>query len=150
MRRNKIASRKLGLGKYKRSNPDGEVLPRNFLTGDFIRNLCISRGTLTPEERAVIQNHMQITINMLENSFPRHLRRVPEFAGGHHETMIGTGYPRGLRKEDMSVQARMMAIADIFGALTASDRPYKPAKKLSVALDILGGRKTQSHRPRFI
>ena len=143
-RQNRV--KEIGSWEVQRSNPDGELTSKNFLTGDFIRNLCISRGTLTPEERAVIQNHMQITINMLEKlPFPRHLRRVPEFAGGHHETMIGTGYPRGLRKEDMSVQARMMAIADIFEALTASDRPYKPAKKLSVALDILGGFKKRNH-----
>ena len=143
-RQNRV--KEIGSWGLQRSNPDGVIVLKNFLTGDFIRNLCISRGTLTPEERAVIQNHMQITINMLEKlPFPRHLRRVPEFAGGHHETMIGTGYPRGLRKEDMSVQARMMAIADIFEALTAADRPYKPAKKLSVALNILGGFKKRNH-----
>ena len=93
MRRSKIASSKLALGKYKEAILMEKYF-QGFLTGDFIRNLCISRGTLTPEERAVIQNHMQITINMLEKlPFPRHLRRVPRFAGGHHETMIGTGYP---------------------------------------------------------
>ena len=143
-RQNRV--KEIGKWQITRTSKDGTSQFKNLLNGDFIRNLCISRGTLTPEERAIIQNHMQITINMLEKlPFPRHLRRVPEFAGGHHETMIGTGYPRGLRKEDMSVQARMMAIADIFEALTASDRPYKPAKKLSVALEILGGFKKRNH-----
>ena len=83
---------------------------------------------------------------MLEQlPFPKHLTRVPEFAGGHHETMIGTGYPKGLFKEDMSVQARMMAIADIFEALTASDRPYKEAKSLSEAMRIMGIFKRKNH-----
>jgi HD-GYP domain-containing protein (c-di-GMP phosphodiesterase class II) len=78
------------------------------------------------------------TIVMLESlPFPRHLRRVPEYAGGHHEKMDGTGYPRGLKKEDMSVPARVMAIADIFEALTAADRPYKPPKTLSESIKIM-------------
>jgi HD-GYP domain-containing protein (c-di-GMP phosphodiesterase class II) len=76
---------------------------------------------------------------MLEGlPFPRHLRRVAEYAGGHHEKMDGTGYPRGLKREDMSIPARVMAIADIFEALTAADRPYKPAKKLSESIKIMG------------
>jgi HD-GYP domain-containing protein (c-di-GMP phosphodiesterase class II) len=62
---------------------------------------------------------------------------VPEYAGGHHEKMDGTGYPRGLRGEDMSIPARVMAIADIFEALTAADRPYKPPKRLSEAIRIM-------------
>jgi HD-GYP domain-containing protein (c-di-GMP phosphodiesterase class II) len=79
------------------------------------------------------------TIVMLENlPFPPHLRRVAEYACGHHEKMDGTGYPRGLKREQMSIPARVMAIADIFEALTAADRPYKPAKKLSEALKIMG------------
>jgi HD-GYP domain-containing protein (c-di-GMP phosphodiesterase class II) len=79
------------------------------------------------------------TIIMLEGlPFPRHLRRVAEYAGGHHEKMDGTGYPRGLKREDMSIPARVMAIADIFEALTAADRPYKPAKKLSESIKIMG------------
>jgi len=78
-------------------------------------------------------------VRMLESlPWPRHLRNVPEYAGGHHERMDGKGYPRGLRGEQMSVQARLMAIADIFEALTACDRPYKKGKMLSESLDILG------------
>ncbi|HEY8358007.1 MAG TPA: HD domain-containing phosphohydrolase, partial [Ramlibacter sp.] len=103
-----------------------------------IYNLSISRGTLTAEDRYKINEHMAQTIVMLESlPWPRHLRRVPEYAGGHHEKMDGTGYPRGLKREDMSVPARVMAIADIFEALTAADRPYKPPKTLSESLRIM-------------
>lgn len=117
-----------------------------LLTDDEIYNLCISRGTLTSEERSVINNHIVATIKMLESlPYPKHLRRVPEFAGGHHERMDGTGYPRGLVREEMSVQARVMGIADIFEALTAGDRPYKKAMKLSQALTILGRMKEENH-----
>lgn len=101
--------------------------------------MCVARGTLNDEERRIINRHIDITIDMLESlPFPKHLKNVPEYAGGHHEKMDGTGYPRGLKKEQMSVQARIMAIADIFEALTASDRPYKKAKTLSESLRILG------------
>jgi HD-GYP domain-containing protein (c-di-GMP phosphodiesterase class II) len=100
--------------------------------------MAVKRGTLTEEERQKINDHIAITIEMLEQlPFPKHLRNVPEFAGGHHEKMDGTGYPRGLKGEEMSPPARMMAIADIFEALTAADRPYKKAKKLSEALFIM-------------
>ena len=77
--------------------------------------------------------------------WPRHLRRVPEYAGGHHERMDGKGYPRGLRREQMSWQARMMGIADIFEALTAHDRPYKKAMTLSQALSILDNFRQNGH-----
>ncbi|MDP2706091.1 MAG: HD domain-containing phosphohydrolase, partial [Burkholderiales bacterium] len=101
-------------------------------------NLSIGRGTLTEEDRYKINDHMVQTIIMLGAlPFPRHLRRVPEYAGGHHEKMDGTGYPRGLKKEEMSVPARIMAIADIFEALTAADRPYKPPKTLSESIKIM-------------
>ena len=119
---------------------------QNILSEEFVYNLCIPYGTLTKEERLTIQKHMSITIDMLEKlPFPKHLKKVPEYAGGHHETMIGTGYPQGLKKEDMSTPARMMAIADIFEALTAADRPYKKAKPLSLAMEILGGFKRRNH-----
>jgi HD-GYP domain-containing protein (c-di-GMP phosphodiesterase class II) len=119
------------------TGPDGQ--PRALLSDEEVYNLTISRGTLTPEERAVINHHIVATISMLESlPYPRHLARVPEFAGGHHEHMDGTGYPRGLTRGQMSVQARVMAIADVFEALTAGDRPYKKAMKLSQALSILG------------
>jgi HD-GYP domain-containing protein (c-di-GMP phosphodiesterase class II) len=83
---------------------------------------------------------------MLESlPWPRHLKRVPEYAGGHHERMDGKGYPKGLKRDEMSVQARMMAIADIFEALTAKDRPYKKGKTLSESLQILGGFRQRDH-----
>lgn len=111
-----------------------------------LHNLTVSRGTLTAEERYKINEHIVHTIRMLSAlPFPRHLRDVPELAGGHHETLIGTGYPRGLRKDQMSEVARMMAIADIFEALTSSDRPYKPAKTLSQALKIMAFMKRDQH-----
>jgi HD-GYP domain-containing protein (c-di-GMP phosphodiesterase class II) len=89
---------------------------------------------------------MAVTINMLESlPFPKKLRRVPEYAGGHHEKMDGTGFPKGLKREEMSLPARMMAIADIFEALTARDRPYKPPMKISMALGILKRMKQDKH-----
>jgi HD-GYP domain-containing protein (c-di-GMP phosphodiesterase class II) len=94
---------------------------------------------LLPEERKIINRHIDITIKMLESlPWPRHLKNVPEYAGCHHERMDGKGYPRGLLREQMSLQARMMGIADIFEALTAKDRPYKKGKTISEALTILG------------
>lgn len=117
-----------------------------ILSEEYVYNLCIQKGTLTVEERDKIRDHMRITIDMLEAlPFPKHLQRVPEFAGGHHETMIGTGYPRGLTKDQMSIQARMMAIVDVFEALTASDRPYKEPKKLSESMKIMGFMKKDHH-----
>ena len=120
--------------------------PKPFFTEDEIYNLCISRGTLTPEERKIINDHIVVTIDMLEQlPYPKHLRNVPEFAGGHHEKLDGTGYPKGLNHSEMSVQAKIMAIADIFEALTASDRPYKKGKTLSQAMRILGFMKNDAH-----
>jgi len=118
----------------------------DFLTQDEIRNLTIARGTLTSEERQTINHHIVATIKMLEAlPWPKHLRNVPEYAGGHHERMDGKGYPRGLKREQMSVQARVMGIADIFEALTAKDRPYKRGKTLSESLKILGNFKLNAH-----
>ena len=110
---------------------------RKFNLGE-VYNLSIARGTLTAEDRFHINDHIVQTIIMLESlPLPKNLRRVPEIAGGHHEKMDGTGYPKGLKRDEMSIPARMMAIADIFEALTARDRPYKPPKKLSEALKIM-------------
>jgi HD-GYP domain-containing protein (c-di-GMP phosphodiesterase class II) len=118
----------------------------DFLTEDEIENLTIRAGTLTSAERQIINHHIEVTIQMLEAlPWPRHLRRVPEYAGGHHERMDGKGYPRGLTREQMSVQARCMGIADIFEALTAKDRPYKKGKTLSESLAILGKFKLGGH-----
>ncbi|MBV6825558.1 HD domain-containing phosphohydrolase [Pseudomonas sp. PD9R] len=121
-------------------NPWGFKLdvPRYKYNRGELYNLSITRGTLTSEERYIINHHMVQTILMLSHlPFPGHLRNVPEIAGGHHEKMDGTGYPKRLKREDMSLPARMMAIADIFEALTAADRPYKKAKSLSEALNIM-------------
>ncbi len=118
----------------------------NFLSDDEVKNLTIRAGTLTNEERKVINHHIVATIKMLEAlPWPQHLTNVPEYAGGHHERMDGKGYPRGLTRDQMSVQARCMGIADIFEALTARDRPYKKGKTLSESLEILGRMKLNNH-----
>jgi HD-GYP domain-containing protein (c-di-GMP phosphodiesterase class II) len=117
-----------------------------LLTSDEVYNLRTARGTLNSEERTIINRHMDITVEMLDTlPFPKHLKRVPEFAGGHHEKMDGTGYPKRLTREQMSIPARIMAIADIFEALTAADRPYKDAKKISECLRIMGFMKLDNH-----
>jgi HD-GYP domain-containing protein (c-di-GMP phosphodiesterase class II) len=111
----------------------------DFLTADEVKNLTVRAGTLTDDERKIINHHIVATIKMLEAlPWPKHLTKVPEYAGGHHERMDGKGYPKGLTREQMSVQARCMGIADIFEALTAKDRPYKKGKTLSESLEILG------------
>jgi HD-GYP domain-containing protein (c-di-GMP phosphodiesterase class II) len=117
-----------------------------LVTQDEAKNLSISRGTLTEDERLIINGHMVDTIRMLESlPFPRSLRRVPEYAGGHHERMDGTGYPKGIYAGDMSIPARAMAIADVFEALTAQDRPYKKGKSLSETMKIMGFMKADNH-----
>jgi HD-GYP domain-containing protein (c-di-GMP phosphodiesterase class II) len=119
---------------------------QNFLSNEEIANLNIPKGTLLPEEREIINDHIVITIEMLEQlPYPKHLKNVPEFAGGHHEKMDGTGYPKGLKANQMSTQAKIMAIADIYEALTAADRPYKDGKKLSNAMRIMGFMKNDYH-----
>ena len=129
---------------YRFKNESGEDVP--FLSSDEKDNLNIPYGTLTPSERKTINHHIDATIKMLEAlPWPRHLEKVPEYAGGHHERMDGKGYPRGLTREQMSVQARVMGIADIFEALTAKDRPYKLGKTLSESLQILGKFKLNGH-----
>lgn len=117
-------------------NPSG--VDADFLSADEIENLSIRAGTLTAKEREIINHHIVATIKMLEAlPWPRHLKSVAEYAGGHHERMDGKGYPKGLTRDQMSLPARMMGIADIFEALTAKDRPYKPGMKLSQAIDIM-------------
>lgn len=132
----RIAQRKLELG--------GQTVP--LLSEEEVQNLCISRGTLTEKERLIINAHMVHTVNILNAlPFPPQLRRVPEYATGHHEKMDGTGYPRGIYAGDMSVPARIMAVADVYEALTATDRPYKQPKKLSEVMFIMGKMKEQHH-----
>jgi HD-GYP domain-containing protein (c-di-GMP phosphodiesterase class II) len=117
-----------------------------FLSEEEINNLTIRAGTLNNEERQIINHHIDLTISMLEKlPWPKHLRNVTEYAGGHHEKMDGKGYPKGLTREQMSVPARCMGIADIFEALTAKDRPYKKGKTLSESLEILGKMKLGQH-----
>ncbi len=129
---------------YTWSNEAGEQV--NFLNANEIENLTIRAGTLTAAERQIINHHIDVTIKMLEAlPWPKHLTKVPEYAGGHHERMDGKGYPRGLKREQMSVQARVMGIADIFEALTAADRPYKRGKTLTESLHILGKFKENGH-----
>jgi HD-GYP domain-containing protein (c-di-GMP phosphodiesterase class II) len=132
------------IANYEYKSDSGQSV--KFLTENEVYNLTIERGTLTPEERIVINNHIVVTINMLEAlPYPKDLRRVPEYAGGHHERMDGKGYPKGLKREEMSIPARMMGIADIFEALTSRDRPYKKAKTLSETITILGKMKIENH-----
>jgi HD-GYP domain-containing protein (c-di-GMP phosphodiesterase class II) len=117
-----------------------------FLTANETENLCIKAGTLTLAERETINHHIVATIKMLEQlPWPKHLKNVPEYAGGHHERMDGKGYPKGLTRDQMSVQARVMGIADIFEALTARDRPYKRGMKLSQAMGIMHKFKIGGH-----
>lgn len=116
---------------------NGEIF--NWLTEDEVRNLCIRKGTLTDDERKVIESHAAITHEMLSRlPFPKRLSRVPEYAAGHHEKLDGSGYPNGLADAELPLQARIMAVADIFEALTAKDRPYKKPMKLAQAIKILG------------
>lgn len=134
--------KEIGSGTYI----DFEGNEQKLLTDDEVKNLSISRGTLTDEERKIINDHIVVTIQMLERlPLPKNLKRIVEYAGGHHEKMDGSGYPNGLTKEQMSVPARVMAIADIFEALTASDRPYKKGKTLTEALKIMSFMKKDKH-----
>ncbi|MFP4212337.1 MAG: HD domain-containing phosphohydrolase [Alkalispirochaeta sp.] len=121
-------------------------VPEHLYNLGEVYNLSVGRGTLTAEERFKINEHVMQTILMLDRlPFPRALENVPEYAGTHHETLDGSGYPRQLTEESLSIPARIMAIADIFEALTASDRPYKKAKPLSVAIGILAKFKEEGH-----
>ncbi len=132
------------IGERRYRGADGSLRP--LLTPNEVENLTVPYGTLTGAERAVINRHIEATIAMLESlPWPPHLTRVPEYAGGHHERMDGKGYPRGLTREQMSWQARMMGIADVFEALTAPDRPYKVGKPLSESLSILGRMAVTGH-----
>lgn len=135
------------------NNPWGFKIdvPEHLYNRGELYNLQVARGTLSAEERYKINEHMIQTIKMLDQlPFPRHLSRVPEIAGGHHEKMDGTGYPKRLKSADMSTLARMMAVADIFEALTAVDRPYKKGKTLSEAVQIMSRMAREQHIDRDI
>jgi HD-GYP domain-containing protein (c-di-GMP phosphodiesterase class II) len=132
------------IAQYQWRNEQGDH--SGFLSAEEVENLTIRAGTLTAAEREIINHHINVTIKMLEAlPWPNHLKRVPEYAGGHHERMDGAGYPKGLTREQMPIQARVMGIADIFEALTAKDRPYKEGKTLTESLTILGKFKQNGH-----
>lgn len=125
---------------------DHTGLEQPLLTEEEVMNLSIRRGTLNQGERQIMNDHMVATLEMLEQlPFPKHLQQVPEYAGCHHERMDGKGYPRGLKREEMSIPARVMGIADVFEALTAKERPYKEPMKLSQALMIMGRMVEDNH-----
>lgn len=117
-----------------------------LLSDNDVKNLSVSRGTLNDDDRTIINNHASITKNMLSIlPYPEYLKNVPHIAGSHHEAMNGKGYPSGLEGEQIPIQARMLAIADIFEALTAGDRPYKSAKTVSESLKIMTDMKNNGH-----
>jgi len=117
-----------------------------YLTEDELKNLSIQQGTLTPEERQIMENHAEVTYKMLSQlPFPKKQQMVPEYAAGHHEKLDGSGYPRHLKQDELPLQSRIMAVADIFEALTAQDRPYKKPMKLSQAMKILSSLKKIRH-----
>lgn len=121
-------------------------VPQYLYNQGELYNLSIERGTLTAEDRFKINEHIISTIRMLEAlPLPPELARVPRYASTHHETLIGTGYPRKLTAEDLSVPERIMILADVFEALTAADRPYKNAKPVSEAISILAGMVARQH-----
>ncbi|MEI8027296.1 MAG: HD domain-containing phosphohydrolase [Pseudomonadota bacterium] len=132
------------IGRMRWINEEG--LEDNFLSFDETNCLSIRRGTLTSEEREIINRHIDVTVMMLEKlPYPKHLARIPEFAGGHHERMDGKGRPKGLKRDEMSLQARIMGCAEVFEALTAKDRPYKKGKTLSESLKIMGVMAEEQH-----
>ncbi|WP_343585872.1 HD domain-containing phosphohydrolase [Herbaspirillum sp.] len=136
--------RVLDIAERRWRGPDGQV--RKLLDDEEAANLRIRAGTLNDAERQIINNHIVITIKMLESlPWPKQLRNVTEYAGGHHERMDGKGYPKGLTRDQMSVPARIMAVADIFEAVTAADRPYKRGNTLNEAVEILAGFRARDH-----
>ena len=111
-----------------------------------LSNLTVKQGTINPAEREKINEHIVTTIDILKNlPFPPELSNIIEYAGAHHERVDGKGYPNGLTGEQMSIPAKIMAIADVYEALTASDRPYKKPKKLSEVLKIMREMKNSGH-----
>ncbi len=115
---------------------DGKTEP--LLSPEEVEKLNIRQGTLSARERAIIQNHATMTYKILSQlPFPKKLRHVPDYAAAHHETLNGKGYPRGLSAAQISLQSRILALVDVFEALTAKDRPYKKGKTLSEAMHTL-------------
>ena len=123
------------LSKYKIRIMDDS---RPSISDDELYNLSIRKGTLTDEERLVIQNHAAVSIKILfQLPFSKTLKHVPEYAGGHHEKLNGKGYPAGLTADELPLQARILAIADVFEAITAPDRPYREPMHLKEAMEIV-------------
>ena len=117
-----------------------------FYNQGELTNIKIKQGTINATEREKINEHIITTINMLKNlPFPPELSNIVEYAGAHHERVDGKGYPNGLTGEQMSIPAKIMAIADVYEALTAKDRPYKEPKKLSEVLKIMQEMKNSGH-----
>ena len=118
---------------------DFDGIERPLISEDELRFLMINKGNLDPRERREIESHVTHTFRFLEQiPWTRELRGIPTIAFGHHEKLNGTGYPRGVHETEIPVQTRMMTIADIYDALTATDRPYKRAVTAERAIDILG------------
>ena len=134
-----IAGRKWNLG--------GDL--RNLLSDDEVCNLSIPLGTLTDKEKEIVKNHVTVTHKMLSQlPFPKKLKNVSYYASSHHERIDGAGYPFGLKGDEIPLQARIIALADIFDALTAKDRPYKKEKTLSEAVKIMGYMVKDNHIDR--
>ncbi|MBI2784870.1 MAG: HD domain-containing protein [Legionella longbeachae] len=132
------------LSELRLSGISGKEEP--LLTKQEIQMLSIRHGNLSDKERSIINNHVSMTLKMLQSlPYPKNLKNIPELAASHHERMDGKGYPRGLTKDQLSLPARIIAIADIFEALTANDRPYKKAIPLTSALDIMERLKKEGH-----
>lgn len=134
--------KRINMGSEFMNNEDKEKLTEIFnhklLTEDEYYNLSIAKGTLTKEEKEIINNHAQLSFDMIsELPFPKKYKDVLNIACNHHEKLDGTGYPRGLKDTDITLEDRIMILADIFEALTANNRPYKEAMKLSKVKDIL-------------
>ena len=130
--------------KFKFTAADGTTV--SLVDPDEAMNLKISRGTLNDEERNLINNHVVTTMRLLDRlPFPESMKNVPAIAGAHHERVDGTGYPLGLGGENLSLQGRILGLADIFEALTAKDRPYKPGKTLTETLGILDAMAEEGH-----
>ncbi|RLF26002.1 MAG: phosphohydrolase, partial [Thermoplasmata archaeon] len=124
---------------------------QNWISNDELMNLTVQKGTLNDEERQIINKHAMVSLEMLKPlPFPKKYARIPEIAAAHHEHIDGSGYPLGLKGDALSFEARILAVADIFEALTASDRPYKKAKKLSESMKILYFMALDNHIDRDI
>ena len=122
----------------KRTYQDGQGKEQPFLTTDELHNLSIRRGSINTEERQIMNNHAQITLDMLNKiPFTRQLKNIPHFAGAHHEFINGKGYPLGLKGDEIPFEGKLMAVTDIAEALTAKDRPYKKAMPLDQVYQLL-------------